>query len=198
MIGHLDILPPTAVVENEGEKYPPSRWFRDLRGATVNTEPAVPAMNGKRRMLIIVVPYATTVSDRLKNLCRLRPAVPIRGRGRSDRKPGSRHGDRPRRGRRRLTTSWSLSAVMAPVNEVANGPAGTDIPVTFLPGGNTNVVCRSLGIPNDVVDATEHLLSLADDFKPRKIDLGKINDRHFVFALRGGIDATVVEQVDAN
>ncbi|MCB0830231.1 MAG: acylglycerol kinase family protein, partial [Solirubrobacterales bacterium] len=34
----------------------------------MNTEPAAPKMNGKRRMLIIVNPYATTVSDRLKNL----------------------------------------------------------------------------------------------------------------------------------
>ena len=34
----------------------------------------------------------------------------------------------------------------------ANGLAGTDIPVSVLPGGSTNVVARSLGIPNDVVD----------------------------------------------
>ena len=34
----------------------------------MNAEPAVTRMNGKRRMLIIVNPYATTVSDRLKNL----------------------------------------------------------------------------------------------------------------------------------
>ena len=52
----------------------------------------------------------------------------------------------------------------------------------MLPGGSTNVVCRTLGIPNDVVDATEHLLALADDFHPRKIDLGVANGRRFVFA----------------
>jgi len=84
------------------------------------------------------------------------------------------------------------------VNEVVNGLAGTDIPVSFLPGGNTNVVCRSLGIPNDVVDATEHLLSLADDFKPRRIDLGRVDDRYFVFSCGAGIDASVVRKVDAN
>ncbi|HET7340075.1 MAG TPA: acylglycerol kinase family protein, partial [Methylomirabilota bacterium] len=38
------------------------------------------------------------------------------------------------------------------LNEVANGLAGTDVPVSVLPGGSTNVVCRTLGIPNDVVD----------------------------------------------
>jgi diacylglycerol kinase family enzyme len=68
----------------------------------------------------------------------------------------------------------------------------------MLPGGSTNVVCRTLGIPNDVVDATEHLLTLADDWAPRKIDLGRVDDRHFVFACGVGIDATVVERVDAH
>jgi len=47
----------------------------------------------------------------------------------------------------------------------------------MLPGGSTNVVCRTLGIPNDVVDATEHLLALADDWSPRKIDLGRVDER---------------------
>ena len=53
-------------------------------------------------------------------------------------------------------------------------------------------------MPNDVVDATEHLLSLADDWQPRKIDLGMVDDRYFVFACGVGIDATVVKRVDRN
>jgi len=68
----------------------------------------------------------------------------------------------------------------------------------MLPGGSTNVVCRSLGIPGDVVDATEHLLGLADDFQPRKIDLGLASGRHFVFACGAGLDAMVVKRVDAH
>ena len=60
------------------------------------------------------------------------------------------------------------------------------------------MVCRTLGIPNDVVDATEHLIGLADDFRPRKIDLGRCNGRHFVFACGVGLDATVVKRVDAH
>ncbi|MDP9189711.1 MAG: hypothetical protein M3O25_10725, partial [Actinomycetota bacterium] len=84
------------------------------------------------------------------------------------------------------------------LNEVANGLAGTDVPVSVLPGGSTNVVARTLGIPNDVVDATEHLIGLADAFNPRRIDLGRINGRHFVFACGMGLDATVVRRVDAH
>ncbi|HEX5376483.1 MAG TPA: hypothetical protein VFW48_10040, partial [Solirubrobacterales bacterium] len=67
-----------------------------------------------------------------------------------------------------------------------------------LPGGSTNVVCRTLGIPNDVVDATEHLLAMVDEWQPRKIDLGMADGRHFVFSCGVGIDATVVKRVDAH
>jgi diacylglycerol kinase family enzyme len=49
-----------------------------------------------------------------------------------------------------------------------------------------------------VVDATEHLLSLADAWEPRKIDLGRVDERRFVFACGVGIDATVVQRVDSH
>ena len=84
------------------------------------------------------------------------------------------------------------------VNEAANGLAGSDTPLTCLPGGATNVFHRAIGIPTDVVEATEHLLALADDFRPRRIDLGRINDRYFTFAAGIGLDASVVERVDAH
>ena len=83
------------------------------------------------------------------------------------------------------------------VNEAANGLAGSDTPLTSLPGGSTNVWARTLGIPNDVVDATEHLLSMADSFEPRQVDLGRVNGRYFVFASGVGLDASVVERVDS-
>ena len=65
------------------------------------------------------------------------------------------------------------------VNEAANGLAGSATPLTCLPGGATNVYCRVLGIPTEIVDATEHLLSLADDWRPRRVDIGRVNDRYF-------------------
>src|SRR5262249_23358011 len=84
------------------------------------------------------------------------------------------------------------------VNEAANGLIGSDVPLTCLPGGSTNVFCRSLGIPRDVVDATEHLLQIADHWQPRRVDLGRVNGRHFTFSSGIGLDASVVEQVDAH
>ena len=84
------------------------------------------------------------------------------------------------------------------VNEAANGLAGTGTPLTCLPGGSNNVFGKMLGIPNDVVDATEHLLGLSDRWEPRAVDLGRVNGRAFTFAAGMGLDASVVERVDAN
>ncbi len=149
----------------------------------------------KKRMLIIVNPYATTVSNRLRNL------VVYALQGRFDVEAVSTEGQNHATEIGREARDGGYDVVVAfggdgTLNEVANGLAGTDLPVAMLPGGSTNVVCRTLGIPNDVVDATEHLLSLADDWRPRKIDLGKVDERHFVFACGVGIDATVVRRVD--
>ncbi len=54
-----------------------------------------------------------------------------------------------------------------------------------------------LGIPGELVDATEHLLAMADDWRTRKIDLGLVNGRCFTFNSGVGLDASVVQRVDA-
>jgi diacylglycerol kinase family enzyme len=151
----------------------------------------------KKRMLIIVNPVATTVSDRLRNLV----VYALQGRYEVEAVTTEAQNHATEIGREVADHGYDIVVAFGgdgTLNEVANGLAGTDVPVSVLPGGSTNVVCRTLGIPNDVVDATEHLLTLADDWAPRKIDLGKVDDRHFVFACGVGIDATVVERVDAH
>jgi diacylglycerol kinase family enzyme len=151
----------------------------------------------KKRMLIIVNPYATTVSDRLKNLV----VYALQGRYEVEAVTTEARNHATEIGREACEGGYDIVVAFGgdgTLNEVANGLAGTDVPVSVLPGGSTNVVCRTLGIPNDVVDATEHLLSLADDFRPRKIDLGNVSGRRFVFACGVGLDATVVERVDAH
>jgi diacylglycerol kinase family enzyme len=151
----------------------------------------------KKRMLIIVNPYATTVSDRLRNLV----VYALQGRFEVEAVSTEAQNHATEIGREAQDGGYDVVVAFGgdgTLNEVANGLAGTDLPVAILPGGSTNVVCRTLGIPNDVVDATEHLLSLADDWQPRKIDLGIVDGRHFVFSCGVGIDATVVRRVDAN
>ncbi len=171
---------------------------------TATTAPAESAKaNGapkraqKKRMLIIVNPYATTVSDRLKNLV----VYALQGRYEVEAVTTEAQNHATEIGREAVSGGYDLVVAFGgdgTLNEVAHGLAGTDVPVSVLPGGATNVVCRILGIPADVVDATEHLLGLADDFKPRKIDLGLASGRHFVFACGAGLDAMVVKRVDAH
>jgi diacylglycerol kinase family enzyme len=156
-----------------------------------------PAKRAKKRMLIIVNPYATTVSDRLKNLVvyALQSRYEVEAIMTEAKDHATEIGREAHDGGYDVVVAFGGDGTL---NEVANGLAGTDIPLTTLPGGSTNVVCRTLGIPNDVVDATEHLLGLADDFKPRPIDLGIVGERRFLFACGAGLDAMVVERVDAH
>lgn len=150
----------------------------------------------RRRMLVIVNPYATTVSDRLKNLVvyALRGSYEVMAIETQARDHATELC--------REAASEDYDVVVAfggdgTVNEAVNGLAGTGTPLTCLPGGRANVYCRMLGIPTDVVDATEHLLRMADAFEPRLVDLGRLNDRYFAFSAGVGLDANVVEKVDA-
>ena len=150
----------------------------------------------KPRMLLIVNPWATSVSARLKNL------VVYALRGRYDIEAVETQARNHATALTREAVGEGFDLVVAfggdgTLNEVVNGIAGSDVPVSVLPGGCTNVVCRMLGIPTDVVDATEHLLQLADDLRPRRIDLGRVNGRYFVFSSGVGIDAEATRWVDS-
>jgi diacylglycerol kinase family enzyme len=146
-------------------------------------------------MLIIVNPYATTVSDRLKNLV----VYALRGSYQVDAIDTEARGHATELCREAAREGYDVVVAFGgdgTVNEAANGLAGSDTPLSCLPGGRTNVYCRMLGIPTDVVDATEHLLQLADDWRPRRLDLGVVNGRHFLFSSGYGLDAAVVRHVD--
>jgi diacylglycerol kinase family enzyme len=148
-------------------------------------------------MLIIVNPYATTVSDRLKHLV----VYALRGRYEVDAIDTNARGHATELSREAAREGYDVVVAFGgdgTVNEAANGLAGSDTPLCCLPGGRANVYCRMLGIPSDVVDATEHLLLMADDWRPRRVDLGLVNDRVFTFSAGAGLDASVVERVDAH
>ena len=82
------------------------------------------------------------------------------------------------------------------LNEAANGLVGTDTALAALPGGSTNVFARTLGLPDDPVEATGALLDAIDVASIRRVGLGSVNDRHFLFHAGVGFDAAVVEQVE--
>src|SRR5919112_3595614 len=150
-----------------------------------------------KRMLIIVNPYATTMSDRLKHLV----VYALQGRYDVTAVDTQRKGHAIELVAEAAREQYDVVVAFGgdgTVNEAANGLAGTGTPLTCLPGGSNNVFCKMLGIPNDVVDATEHLLSLPDRWQPRAVDLGRVNGRAFTFAAGMGLDASVVERVDQN
>jgi diacylglycerol kinase family enzyme len=156
----------------------------------------------RRRMLIIVNPYASTVSDRLRHLV----VYALQGRYEVDAVDTEARGHATELCREAAHEGYDVVVAFGgdgTVNEAANGLIGTgavpsSTPLCCLPGGSANVFAKMLGIPGDVVDATEHLLAMADDWQPRTVDVGVVNGRCFTFASGLGIDASVVERVDAN
>ena len=151
----------------------------------------------RKRMLVIANPYATTMSERLKSLV----VYALQGRYDVDAVDTEERGHATQLCREAAAEGYDVVVAFGgdgTVNEAANGLANTGTALTALPGGATNVYCRMLGIPGDVVDATEHLLRLADDWRPRRFDLGSVNGRHFLFSSGYGLDAAVVRRVDAH
>ena len=158
-------------------------------------ERILPSRTPKQRMLVIVNPYASTVSDRLKNLV----VYALQARYEVEAIDTEAKNHATELCREAAHEGYDVVVAFGgdgTINEAANGLIGCETPLTCLPGGATNVFCRILGIPNDVVDATEHLLRIADDFRPRRVDTGTVNGRHFTFASGIGLDASVVERVD--
>src|SRR6476660_4049976 len=97
----------------------------------------------RRRMLVIVNPYATTVSDRLKNLVvyALQSRYEVEAISTEAKDHATEIGREAHDGGYDVVVAFGGDGTL---NEVANGLAGTDIPLTTLPGGSTNVVCRTL------------------------------------------------------
>jgi diacylglycerol kinase family enzyme len=151
----------------------------------------------RKRMLIIVNPYATTVSDRLRHLV----VYALEGRYQVDAIDTQARGHATTLCRDAASAGYDVVVAFGgdgTVNEAVNGLAGSAVPLTCLPGGSANVYAKILGIPGDIVDATEHLLRLADHWHPRRVDVGQVNGRLFTFSSGVGLDASVVQRVDSN
>jgi diacylglycerol kinase family enzyme len=73
------------------------------------------------------------------------------------------------------------------LSEVANGLVGSDTMLAILPGGATNVVCRNLGLPADIVGAMGHLLNRLRHREIRRISVGRTGDRCFLISCGVGL-----------
>ena len=151
----------------------------------------------QRRMLVIVNPYATTMSDRVKNLV----VYALQGRYDVQAVDTQAKGHAIELCREAAHEGYDVVVAFGgdgTVNEAANGLVGSPTPLTCLPGGATNVYCRMLGIPADVVDATEHLLRARRQLAraPRRPRPARRPALHVSAGM--GLDASVVERVDRN
>src|SRR5580698_10192771 len=90
---------------------------------------------GKKRMLIIVNPYATTVSDRLRNLVvyALQGRYEVEAVQTEAQNHATELAREAREGGYDVVVSFGGDGTL---NEVANGLAGTDMPMAVLPGGS--------------------------------------------------------------
>lgn len=82
------------------------------------------------------------------------------------------------------------------LNEAANGLAGTDTALGVVPGGSTNVFARTIGMADDPIEAAGQLLGALERDSCRRIGLGSVNGRYFLFHVGMGFDAAVVAQVE--
>jgi YegS/Rv2252/BmrU family lipid kinase len=87
------------------------------------------------------------------------------------------------------------------VNEAVNGMLADGVAsrtplLGVVPGGSTNVFARAIGMPDDLVEATGHLLELLRGNRDRTIGLGRADQRWFTFTAGLGLDAEVVARVE--
>ena len=82
------------------------------------------------------------------------------------------------------------------LNEAANGLAGSATALAALPGGSTNVFARTLGLPDDAIEATVVLLEALSRHSIRRVGLGMVNGRYFLFHCGMGFDAAIVARVE--
>ncbi len=82
------------------------------------------------------------------------------------------------------------------LNEAANGLVGTGTALAPLPGGSTNVFARTIGVPNNLTKAVAQLDASLAAGAIRRMPLGDVNGRRFLFHAGLGFDAAVVGQVE--
>ena len=153
-------------------------------------------------MLVVVNPQASSVSSRLRNLIIYALQSRFEAVGEVTEEAGHAtaiaaeavaSGDYDV-----ITTLGGDGTLNEVVNGMMQGDGPGDTALAVLPGGAANVLARTIGMPSDLVDATEHLLKLGDNFAPGPVDLGIAGGRYYAFAAGGGLDAAAANRVDSH
>lgn len=78
------------------------------------------------------------------------------------------------------------------INEVANGLAGSQVPLGVIPTGTANVLAIEIGLPKSA-DALGDLLLTGES---RPIGAGRVNKRFFLLWVGAGFDGRLVHAID--
>jgi diacylglycerol kinase (ATP) len=78
------------------------------------------------------------------------------------------------------------------INEVLNGIAGSKSQLGIIPLGTTNVLSLELKIPYEPLEACKFIVSN----KPKKLDIGKVNDRYFLSWAGIGLDSRMIQDTE--
>jgi diacylglycerol kinase family enzyme len=111
----------------------------------------------------------------------------------------SRRGHAARLARAAANDGFDVVVVLAgdgTLNEAADGLLRSSTALAPLPGGSTNVYARTLGFPNDAIDATNELLRSLERGSTKRIGVGRANRRPFLFNTGIGFDAAVIRRVE--
>ncbi|MCW2956183.1 MAG: diacylglycerol kinase [Thermoleophilia bacterium] len=79
---------------------------------------------------------------------------------------------------------------------LGNGTASERPAFAVIPAGGTNVLARSIGLPNHPVRATAVLADALLERRARTINLGMVDERIFMFSAGVGLDAEIVKRMD--
>ncbi len=87
------------------------------------------------------------------------------------------------------------------VNEIVNGllshgPGDHTPALAIVPAGHANVFARVLGFPNDPIEATSMLIEGIRSWRVDTVNLGRADDRYFLFSAGLGLDAEVLDRVE--
>jgi diacylglycerol kinase family enzyme len=152
------------------------------------------------RALLVVNPVATTTSQLTSDVL----VSALHGELKLEVATTSHRGHAYELGRDAAVEGVDLVAVLGgdgTVNEVVNGllhgGAHGGLPALgIVPGGSTNVLARSLGLPHDPVEATGAMLRALREDRYRTVGLGRADERWFTFCAGLGLDAEVVAAVE--
>ncbi len=80
------------------------------------------------------------------------------------------------------------------VMEVAHAVQGGEVPMAILPGGTANLMSVELGVPKDLTQAAQIVVS--EESKIKRVDMGQVGERYFILRIGMGIAGEKVRLAD--